>query len=155
MTRELLPLVVLTLGLNVACSDDRRTFDGGVADGGVPEASIGVGATCVPEVVPEGGFSASETYLETSSVQCRTRVCMVHLFEGDPRMSREDCLGAPSECDTLPTDTEIEQSVYCTCRCAAPNPDVPVCDCGSGFRCEGVLDLGGDGIRGSYCVRDL
>ena len=51
----------------------------------------GVGDPCAPEVVPEGGFNMAEAYLETSSVQCRTRVCMVYQLEGDPSESREEC----------------------------------------------------------------
>ena len=47
-------------------------------------ADTGVGDACVPEQVPAGGFLASETYLETSSVQCATRVCLVRELDGDP-----------------------------------------------------------------------
>ena len=44
----------------------------------------GIGDPCIPESIPEGGFVGSEAYLETSSVQCRTRVCMVYQLTGVP-----------------------------------------------------------------------
>lgn len=115
----------------------------------------GVGDPCVPEVVPSGGFNAAEAYLETSSVQCRTRVCMVYQLAGDPRMTREECDLGPAACAAFPTAQDVDERVYCTCRCDAPaGTSAPLCECGEGFRCTEVLDLGGDGIRGSYCVRE-
>ncbi len=89
-----------------------------------------VGDPCVPEKVTGGSFLASETYLELSSVQCATRVCLV-------------------------PESEVERKVYCSCRCGAPaGSGVPTCGCPGGFVCEEVLETGGDGVRGSYCVRD-
>jgi len=113
----------------------------------------GVGDPCVPEAVPEGGFLESETYLETSSVQCATRVCLVRGLDGDPNNLEEDeCPNGEATC--VPA-AEVEQNVYCSCRCAAPaGSGVPTCGCPSGFLCEEVLETGGDGLRGSYCVRD-
>src|SRR5688572_13208614 len=46
----------------------------------------GVGDPCEPEEVPENGFQETEVYLETRSLQCRTRVCMVNHLRGDPRI---------------------------------------------------------------------
>lgn len=116
----------------------------------------GVGDPCVPEVVPEGGFNRAEAYLETSSVQCRTRVCMVYQLEGDPSESREECNDrGGADCAFKPIMADIDDRVFCTCRCDAPvGNGAPLCACGEGFTCTQVLDLGGDGIRGSYCVRD-
>lgn len=112
-----------------------------------------VGDPCVPEQVPEGGFLASETYLETSSVQCATRVCLVRGLMGDPSNLQEDeCPRGP---DTCVSESDVERSVYCSCRCDAPGgAGLPTCGCPGGFICEEVLETGGDGIRGSYCVRD-
>jgi len=108
----------------------------------------GVGDPCEPEQVPEGGFVPSEAYLETSSVQCRTRVCMVYKLAGDPR---ESCDPSRTVC---PTDQEVEDRVYCTCRCDAPSDSTAtLCECPDGYECTEVLELGGDGIRGSYCVK--
>ena len=101
------------------------------------KAGSGVGDPCTPENTPETGFVNSETYLETSSVQCRTRVCMVREFDGFPS-------GNPGD----------EDEIYCTCRCAAPEgSNTPACSCPNGFTCEEILQQGGSGIRGSYCVR--
>jgi len=126
-------------------------------------ANSAVGDPCVPEAVPEGGFLDSETYLETSSVQCATRVCLVRGLDGDPNNLQEDeppCpkdpipLESPSD-STCVFENDVERSVYCSCRCGAPaESGLPTCDCPGGFICEEVLETGGDGLRGSYCVRD-
>ena len=116
-------------------------------------SSTGVGDPCVPEAVPEGGFLASETYLETSSVQCATRVCLVRGLDGDPNNLQEDeCPQGEATC--VPA-SDVDRSVYCSCRCAAPAASgLPTCGCPGGFTCEEVLETGGPGIVGSYCVRD-
>ncbi len=118
----------------------------------------GVGDPCIPESIPEGGFVGSEAYLETSSVQCRTRVCMVYRLDGVP-------FGAPP-CET-PADVaanpelcanqgQTDDRVYCTCRCdAPPESTATLCECPEGFLCTEVIDQPGAGlgIRGSYCVK--
>ena len=120
-------------------------------------ASSVVGDPCVPEKAYPDGFLASETYLELSSVQCATRVCLVRELQGDPRnLQEDDCPrdieGEPSTCVSA---NEVERTVYCSCRCGAPaGSGIPTCGCPGGFICEEVLETGGDGIRGSYCVRD-
>ena len=123
-------------------------------------ADTGVGDACVPEQVPAGGFLATETYLETSSVQCATRVCLVRGLMGDPNnLQEDDCPLDPEDAaageSTCVLESEVEESVYCSCRCAAPaGSSVPTCGCPGGFKCEEVLETGGDGLRGSYCVRE-
>ena len=121
-------------------------------------SSTGVGDACAPEQVPAGGFLDSETYLETSSVQCATRVCLVRGLSGDPNK----VFGEADACDeanppdpTCVTATEVAESVYCSCRCDAPSESgLPTCACPDGFTCEEVLETGGDGLRGSYCIRE-
>ena len=54
-----------------------------------------VGDPCIPESIPAGGFDAQEVYLETSSVQCRTRVCMVYRLQGNPELVCEECGDCP------------------------------------------------------------
>ena len=122
-------------------------------------SSSAVGDPCVPEQVPRSspdqppGFLAAETYLEISAVQCATRVCLVRNLDGDPTNLQED--ECPRGEDTCVSTEEVERRVYCSCRCAAPaGSDLPTCSCPDGFLCEEVLETGGDGIRGSYCVRD-
>jgi len=120
---------------------------------GVACSETGVGDACVPEQVPAGGFLASETYLETSSVQCATRVCLVRELDGDPNNLQED--GCPLGEATCVPESEVAEKVYCSCRCAAPaGSGLPTCGCSAGFKCEEVLETGGDGLRGSYCVRE-
>ena len=102
--------------------------------------STGVGDPCTPEKIPETGFSVNEAYIETSSVQCETRVCGVFKYEGDPRSPNAD-------------KRVVEDRIYCTCRCKAPDKDFAVCDCPDDFECQKILDLGGPGLEGSYCVR--
>ncbi len=115
-------------------------------------STSGVGDPCTPEQIPEGGFVLNETYLETSSVQCRTRVCMVRNFKGDPRLVPPLCEpGTSTECHT---EQEVDDAVYCSCRCRAPaGSDTPTCECPDGFICEDVLETGGVGIQGGYCVK--
>lgn len=131
--------------------------------------STGVGDPCTPESTPEGGFQASETYLETSSVQCRTRVCMVYKLAGDPTQTLEDCLASgqsPAVCDPFPSRDALSERVFCTCRCGTTggaDDGTPLCECGEGFVCSDddslgtaagpILTQGGVGIRGSYCLR--
>jgi len=101
------------------------------------DSGIGVGDPCDPESVPGGGFDPQEVYLETSSVQCRTRVCMVYEIDGLPEDSEEN-----------------QENVYCTCRCDAPEgSNTPTCNCPGGFTCETILEQGGTGIQGGYCVK--
>jgi hypothetical protein len=113
-------------------------------------AASRVGDPCIPEQVPPGGFVSSETYLETSSVQCQTRVCLVYRYDGDPT---KDCVVSAASPNLPP---ECENRVYCTCRCGAPEGvKATLCDCPSGFSCEPLLESAEApaGIRGSYCVR--
>lgn len=114
-----------------------------------------VGDPCVPESIPPGpGFDSQEVYLETSSVQCRTRVCMVYQLEGNPELICEDCENCAG---CLPRAT-VNAQVLCTCRCSANgDTNIPLCDCGDGFRCldegeRGFVTAGGEGVQGGYCV---
>ena len=113
-----------------------------------------VGDPCTPEQIPpNGGFNPAEAYVETSSVQCETRVCLVYRLSGDPR-----CVGhsIDSQCPTpesIPMASEVEKRIYCTCRCDAPNDSFATCECPDDYACVSVLELGGPGVEGSYCVK--
>lgn len=116
---------------------------------GDSDERLSLGSQCMPEQIPEGGFSSTEAYLETSSVQCVTDVCMVFQLEGDPS---QDCAVASTPLCT--EQEEVARRVYCTCRCDAPSsPGAAVCTCPDDFVCHPVLELGGPGVEGSYCVR--
>ena len=112
-------------------------------------ATPAVGAPCLPEQIPESGFDPREAYIESSSVQCETRVCMVYRLDGDPQ---KGC--APTDMKKCPDKTEVERSVYCTCRCDSGSTGFAECECPDGFSCVEVLNKGGPGVRGGYCVRN-
>ena len=144
-----LALAVVALGA-IGCTDD------------------GVGDPCIPEAIPcdqngeNCGYKASESYLETSSVQCRSRLCIVHRLDNGtggmlPSDPRELC---SSQDDAEPGCLEtaaLERSVYCTCRCGVPSgvstSNQTLCSCPDGYRCAEILTQGGPGVIGSYCVR--
>jgi hypothetical protein len=127
----------------------------------------GVGDPCIPETIPcsdpdsngdrKCGFNLQESYIESSSVQCRSRLCIVHKLDNksngatpaDPRLI---CDGEDRDNGCV-TEAEFSQSIFCTCRCDGPSTSVDFCECPDGFSCEDVLQLGGDGIRGKYCVK--
>lgn len=124
-----------------------------------------VGAPCLPEQVPGDGFDPSEAYIETSSVQCETRVCMVYQLEGAPEGTAgcmphgqcRTCTGADPKCVAIPCCApveDVEKHVYCTCRCDVDGGKFAECSCPTGFTCAQVLEQGNAGVRGKYCVRD-
>jgi len=119
-------------------------------------AGLSAGESCVPEAIPEGGFDPGESYLETSSLQCETRVCGVFGFDGDPTQSVEECEAVGgTDCADKPLSEAIEARVYCTCRCATPTDGAATCVCPTGFVCQELLgEEAGPGIAGSYCVRE-
>ena len=102
-------------------------------------------------------------YVETSAVQCRTRVCVVFHLEGNPdNLESEGCpLGADSTCvtDNVPFETGVRLAddninrVFCSCRCRAGegNPNLPLCACGGGYHCadDGYCVL--HEADGDYC----
>jgi hypothetical protein len=136
-------------------------------------AASGVGDPCVPEAIPECGFTSRESYVETSSVQCRTRVCLVYRLQGHP----DRLTGGPAPCmrptcgtlDTCVIDGDLDAlesgsapapndraaRVFCSCRCSAGGGDanLPLCTCNEGFHCVDLLTQGGAGVRGGYCIR--
>lgn len=112
-----------------------------------------IGDPCTPESIPPGGFDPREIYLETSSVQCRTRVCMVYRLDGNPECI---CPLAPgSLCTTCIEQTTVNNQVYCSCRCSIQGgqANTPLCNCGEGFDCvDNIVTTGGAGVQGGYCV---
>ena len=107
-----------------------------------------VGDPCLPEQVPDDGFEISEAYIESSSVQCQTRVCMVWKLQGAP-LGSAPCVSGRATCAE---QADVDKKVYCTCRCDAGNSRFAECTCPSGYTCTPVLEQGSEGVRGSYCV---
>lgn len=138
-----------------------------------------VGDPCTPDAeyaVDFAPFSVREVYLESRSLQCATRLCLVNHFQG-----RVSCpLGQRAEDDAehacytpdaegvaaervlgqVPAwdlDRPARDAVYCSCRCDGPDPGARYCECPSGFECRRLapdLELGENReLSGSYCVR--
>jgi hypothetical protein len=120
----------------------------------------GIGDPCIPEAIPPSpGFDQQEVYVETSSVQCRTRTCMVFRLSGDPSkvVGTDTCPPGTLGCvdrNVGITDSNSADRVFCSCRCSATSGDAntPLCSCTEGYHCVEVLTAGGAGIRGGYCV---
>ena len=99
-------------------------------------AQTGVGDPCEPEVEFEGSLGEAETVIETSSLQCRTRVCMYyngHSFCTERCNSHGDCLA-----DWFERGPEAE----------GEDSDWPPA------WCEAEVTVGSPGIIGHYCVPD-
>ena len=93
-------------------------------------APTGVGDPCEPEVQTEGDVSEDETVVETSSLQCRTRVCMT--FNGHDFCTRR--CGSDNDCNAEWFESGPGQD------------DVPRA------YCEADVTVGAPGVIGSYCV---
>jgi len=113
-------------------------------------ATPAVGDPCLPEQVPEDGFDDSEAYVESSSVQCEARVCLVDHLEGDPREGCDD----RSDTVTCAKSDEVDKRVYCSCRCDSDDTGFAECEYPGGFTCAPVLEQGNAGVRGGYCIRN-
>jgi hypothetical protein len=49
------------------------------------------------------------------------------------------------------------RAVYCSCRCAGPDPNANYCECPSGFQCTELVDnlgIGRGQLAGSYCIKN-
>ena len=108
-----------------------------------------VGDACGSAIVPEAGFDPRERSVSTASPGCGDGVCVVDQLDGDPSPKCR-----PSDNLRCASKAEVEQAVYCSCRCDAPE-GYAQCACPEGFRCETLLRQGSDHLRGGYCVRDL
>jgi hypothetical protein len=121
-------------------------------------ASTNVGGQCAPDTVPEGGFDDAEAYVESSSEACGVGPCLVFRLQGDPRDNCAPRSCAPDDPDCLssvcPSQADIDDRVYCSCRCDGPAGSGPLCECPGGFSCVPVLEQGPETVRGSYCVRN-
>src|ERR1700759_5767603 len=76
-----------------------------------------VGEPSLPEQIPEGGFDPSEAYIESSSVQCETRVCMVGKLEGAPQ-GTPTCMQDPTKCAS---EQDVNDRWWGAGRCSAGN----------------------------------
>ena len=143
----------------------------------------GVGDPCIPEEehAPDfPGFGIEEVAVESQSLQCATRLCLVNHLQGRvscPRGQTQADLAlegsdhtrcrAPASSDAgtavrVPVaawdlDRPPDRAVYCSCRCDGPDRSAHYCECPEGYACtELVPDLGfgATQLPGSYCVRE-
>lgn len=93
---------------------------------GCPE--VPVGDPCVPETSEE--FAENQISVETRSLQCRTRLCLVY----------------------------YNNRTFCSCRCARPEGSTvgSTCECPEDATCQELITTSQarENIRGSYCVPD-
>jgi len=75
------------------------------------------------------------------------------------QLYRRTATASPSR--TGPGTDDVQDSVYCSCRCANADGNTDdgarYCECPSGFTCRKLIDnlgLGSEQLAGSYCIRD-
>ncbi|MFI5307284.1 MAG: hypothetical protein ACHQ53_08030 [Polyangiales bacterium] len=108
-----------------------------------------VGSHCEPDAVPDQGFDDRQAYVGTSDAECGGGACLVYRLRGDPRASCDPALVAGTCADA----TEVQERVYCSCRCDAPD-GYAACACPSGFTCLEAVGQGSADVRGGYCVKN-
>jgi hypothetical protein len=119
------------------------------ADSADHTGSVGDPCTLNP---PEGLAVESAVYVQNHAAECGTGVCLAVHVGGDlSRPCEEGETATPAGC--VP-EAELEQRVYCSCRCDAPAGSADACDCPKHFACTSTLLDGPPGLRGSYCVRE-
>ncbi|MEZ4225154.1 MAG: hypothetical protein R3B13_29655 [Polyangiaceae bacterium] len=131
----------------------------------------GVGDPCVPEDEVNAdfaGFSLGEVSVESGSVQCESRLCIVNHFQGRVgcAQGQEEGQGScrtangddvTSAVKAWDLDRPASSTVYCSCRCDGPTTGARYCECPSGYSCRKLIDnlgLGQDELAGSYCIKD-
>jgi hypothetical protein len=156
---------VMTVGARLLSAVAIGTF---LALSAIGCAPVGLGDPCTPEAIPAGGFTPREVYIESGSVQCRTRTCMVFHLDANPECTPNCSACAQGGSDVCPRCTpndegryvcvtegeprlaNSDERVFCSCRCSASgNPSLPLCQCTEGYRCVPDGDPGG-----GYCVPD-
>lgn len=143
---------------------------------------VGVGDPCIPEdeySATFSGFGVSEANVESRSLQCDTRVCIVNHFQGRvscPYGQRVDASGnvtsgtPPGACHvpsstqkvTVPVDAQLlhrraQDRVYCSCRCEGADKTANYCSCPIGYSCLPLipdLGLGKEQLAGKYCLKN-
>ena len=122
--------------------------------GGLP----GVGEVCVPgdeDMDDFGGFTVTETLIETGTDACRTGFCVVHRFQGRVSCPYGQDAAAEGACVTpfggKPVNVAVEPQLVsrppsiastCSCPCRGPGPG-PFCSCPSTMECTAPPLLGG------------
>ena len=135
-------------------------------------ASGAVGSACIPDEENRPGFYGYDwdaVFVETNTPKCRGEVCLVAYFQGrqscpygqeEPSAGCKTTDGTQDVTEPVPPQLEgrpANDAVYCSCRCAGPDPNGDYCECPTGFDCEelipAVFESDPTGIAGSYCVK--
>lgn len=158
----------------------------GSANGGAAAGAQPLGAACVlgQELDPTfAGFSASSVAFDPSSAACESGLCLANHFQGrvscpygqpgqmgNPTVPKPDGPGGTGERCMVPGTGQVVEvvvepqlverrpdvSVYCSCRCAGPNPAAEYCQCPAGLECTELVPATG-GLTafpvGSYCIK--
>jgi hypothetical protein len=111
------------------------------------------GAPCS---LPVTEYHDSQALIATNSNDCGQGVCLAYHLQGRTDI---ECDGVPGpdggvvdpECAR---PEEIEQRMYCTCRCSGPPDATDLCDCPNGFSCVDVVDPIVPSVAGGYCVKN-
>ena len=116
---------------------------------GVPtrdDLTVGVGGLAM---------SVCDLPMSVSDFQCETGACIVYHLRGDPRPDCDPAQCGPGDfgCVCAPP-SEVQDRVYCTCRCHDGEAEVPSCPCPGGFSCVNISDGGSLDVRGGYCIKD-
>lgn len=136
--KRLLSLLACSAALMLGCGGD------GVGDPCAPQRPMNQPCTLQGDAGSSGCFDGREVYIETQSLQCRSRICLVYNY---------------SETSGRDPGTRASR-VYCTCRCGVPpalqssTEQSVLCTCPDGFTCTSLAgDQYNPGVQGSYCVR--
>jgi len=141
----------------------------------------GVGDPCIPDpeeyVATFPSFSVGEVNITSRSYECESRVCLVNNFQGrvscpygtngpnpDPAsrvVNHDEQCQLPGGLGQVQVavraqrlERRPEDAVYCSCRCAGPDPNARYCECPAGFECRELVRSGqAQGLAGSYCIR--
>lgn len=130
----------------------------------------GIGDPCTPEREDDatfGGFDEREVNVESTSLQCRSRLCLVNHFRGRVSCPTGAACEVPGTHDAVTATTPpqcadrgADATVYCSCRCAneagETNDGANYCSCPDGFTCEQLVPKIGsrnEGLTGGYCIK--
>lgn len=157
LARSSLLVVVLAHAVAGCALSHTLGEDGGRPATAPDAATVGtLGPSCVPVLVPAGGFTSSEIFVETYTPVCGeppltgvpTRppmgVCVVYGLEGDPRPGCTTGCASPAD---------VAERTFCTCRCGGDPGTGPFCTCPEATRCEQLVSYGGRS-GGAFCVPD-
>jgi hypothetical protein len=107
----------------------------------------------------EAGGALSEKYGAPQTPQSSVAACRIPGENGLVDVEGDDLgqevIHVPVEAQN--SERQADDSVYCSCRCAGPDPNARYCDCPSGFSCEELvkdLGLGSGQLAGSYCIKN-